>query len=144
MTPIRGPGYHAPMLRKVSLSAMAFTYLFAGGAHFLRFDYFLSLQPDFMPAPAVMVRLSGLTFLLLGSLLAWPPARKAACSFIMFFWALGIPLNLYILSTGGAGIPLSREVLWARIPFHLGLIAWAWWHRIPERKERKALDRGEA
>ena len=47
------------MLRKVSLSAMAFTYLFVGAAHYLRFDYFLSLQPDFMPLPGLMVRLSG-------------------------------------------------------------------------------------
>jgi len=124
------------MLRKVSLSAMVFTYLFAGAAHFLKFDYFLSLQPDFMPFPALMVRLSGLTLLFLGVFLAWAPARRTACSFIMFFWALGVPLNLYVLSVGGAGIPLSKEALVARVPFHLGLIVWAWWHRLPGKKPK--------
>jgi uncharacterized membrane protein len=128
------------MLRKISLSAMVFTYLFAGAAHFLKSDYFLSLQPDFMPVPVLMVRLSGLTLLLFGAFLVWPAARRWACNAILLYWALGIPLNLYILSIGGAGIPLSREALWARIPFQVVLIAWAWWHRLPERKERKALD----
>jgi uncharacterized membrane protein len=131
------------MFRKISLSAMIFTYLFAGAAHFLKFDYFLSLQPDFMPVPALMVRLSGLILLLFGSFLVWPAARRWTCNTILLYWALGIPLNLYILSAGGAGIPLSREALWARIPFQIGLIAWAWWHRIPERKERKTLDLGK-
>jgi uncharacterized membrane protein len=131
------------MFRKISLSAMVFTYLFAGAAHFLKFDYFLSLQPDFMPAPALMVRLSGLAFILLGTLLVWPGARKMTCSLIMFFWALGIPVNFYVLSVGGAGIPLPKEVLVARIPFHLGLIAWAWWHRLPERERKKPRTTGE-
>jgi len=127
------------MLRKISLSAMVFTYLFAGAAHFLKFDYFLSLQPDFMPAPALMVRLSGLLLLLFGAFLAWPAARRWTCNILLLYWTLGLPLNLYILSTGGAGIPLSREALWARIPFQMGLIAWAWWHRLPERKEHRPL-----
>jgi len=128
------------MLRKVSLSAMGFTYFFAGAAHFLRFDYFLSLQPDFIPYPGLMVRLSGFLLSLLGALLVWPRARRVVCSCIILYWALGLPLNLYIVSVGGAGIPLSQEVLLARIPFHLGLIAWAWWHRFPEKGSKPLLE----
>ncbi len=121
------------MLKKISLSAMTFTYLFAGIVHFTKFDYFLSIAPSFMPYPRISVVLTGLGELLVGLLLPLPLARRWICYCVMFFWSVSLPINIYVLSIGGAGIPLDHWKLAGMIPFHVFLILWAYWHSLPEK-----------
>jgi uncharacterized membrane protein len=115
-------------LKKVSLSVMAFTYLFAGLAHFTRFDYFLSITPLFIPHPKPLVILTGLMEVCLALFLSLPRSRRWACYGIIVLLSLSLPINVYVLHIGGAGIPLPHWVLVGRIPFQLVLIFWAYWH----------------
>lgn len=116
------------MLKKISLSAMTFTYLFAGIFHFTRFNYFLSIVPPFLPYRAGLVAMTGGLEILLATLLPFPLTRRWACYGLMLLLSISLPINVYIVSIGGAGIPLSPAVIWGRIPFQLLLMAWAYWH----------------
>jgi len=117
------------MLRKTSLSVMAFTYFFAGLYHFLRFDYFVNLTPSFIPEPSLFTRLAGFLLVLISLLLAWDRTRKGACwTILVLLIGLSIPINIISILKGGAGIPLPHWQLVARIPFQLGLALWATWH----------------
>ena len=122
------------MLRKVSLSAMVFTYLFAGIAHFTRADYYRKIIPTFLSYPNLLVSATGVLFITLAILLAIPPTLKGACHAILLTWSMALPVNVYVLLQGGAGIPLPYWQLGAMIPFHLALMAWAWWHLRQETK----------
>jgi uncharacterized membrane protein len=116
------------MLRKISLSIMTFTYLFAGLSHFTRFDYFLSLVPAFMPQPRAVVVLAGGILLLTSFFLAFQATRRLGCYLALLVLGITLPIDVFILTEHGAGIPLSLWVLAARIPFHMAMILWAWFH----------------
>ncbi len=122
------------MLKKISLSVMIFTYLFAGTAHFTNFKYFVSIVPGFLPKPEALVCLTGALQIFLALFLALSLTRRWACYGILFLWSAALPVNLFVLYAGGAGIPLSHGQLVGMIPFHLALMGWAYWHSLPEKK----------
>ncbi len=113
------------MLRKISLSAMVFTYFFAGLAHFLKADYYLSFIPAVVPQARFLVQLSGAAQIILAVLLAIPKTRRGACYAILLLWSISLPLNIYTVATGGVGTPFTSWQLKALIPFHLLLMLWA-------------------
>jgi uncharacterized membrane protein len=120
------------VIKKISLSAMTFSYLFVGIAHFLYFDYYLNLVPSFIPSPKSLVALTGTLEILLAVLLAFTKTRRGACFAILFLLALAFPFNIYLLATNGAGSNIPHSVLVGRIPFQLFLMLWAYWHsRVP-------------
>ena len=121
------------MLKKISLSVMIFTYLFAGTAHFTHFKYFLSIVPGFIPRPEALVSMTGALQIFLAFFLALSRTRRWACYGILFLWSISLPVNVYVLVIGGAGISLSQWQLEGMIPFHLVLMAWAYWHCLPEK-----------
>jgi uncharacterized membrane protein len=125
---LAGQSYDYPMLKKISLSAMAFTYLFAGLAHFLKTDYYLSFIPSFIPQSRLLVLLSGAAQIILAVLLAFPKTRRGVCYGILLLWSISLPINVYTVSTGGAGTPFTPWQLATLIPFHLLLMLWAFWH----------------
>jgi uncharacterized membrane protein len=117
------------MLKKVSLSAMVFTYLFAGIYHFTRFDYFLSLVPPMIPFPAVWTASTGAAQILLAFFFTFQRTRKVACyTMILLTLAFSIPLNICILARGGAAPSMPHWAIAGQIPFDLVLCLWAYWH----------------
>jgi uncharacterized membrane protein len=130
------------MLRKISLSAMIFTYFFAGLAHILNTGYYLRFIPSFIPQSRFLVLLSGAVQILLAVLLTFPKTRRGACYGILLFWSISIPINLYTVATSGAGTPFTPWQLSVLIPFHLLLMFWAFWHsREPEGRRRHPLSK---
>jgi len=125
------------MLQKIGLSVMIFTYLFAGVAHFLKRDYFLSLTPPFIPAPSAFVVLAGSVYIALAILLLFPKTRRAAFYAILLLLAIGIPLNLYMLSSATARGAIPREIILERIPFKALLMGWAFWLNWVERPKNR-------
>ncbi len=123
------------MLKNLSLSVMVFSYLFAGTAHFTRFQYFLGLTPSFFPHPDLLVNLSGALEILLAFFLVFRATRRWACYGILFLLSVSLPIDGWVLYLGGAGIPLPFWILIARIPFHLLLMAWAFWHSLSSSRK---------
>ena len=125
------------MLKKVSLSVMVFTYLFAGVAHFLETDYFAKFMPSFIPNARFFALLPGIAQLLLGILLAITKTRRGACYGILVLWSLLLPINIYTVVNGGTGTPFTSLQLALLIPFHLLLMLWAFWHSQPSGAGRR-------
>jgi len=124
------------MLKKLSLSVMTFTYLFAGVSHFTRFDYYLSLEPSFLPHPETLVSVTGAFEILLSFFLPFQATSRWACYTALFFISVSLPIDLFVLIQKGAGIPLPYGVLVGRIPFHLLMMAWAFWHSLNDPNPR--------
>ncbi len=123
------------MVKKISLSAMVFTYLFAGLSHFSRFDY----QPGaaFTPFPRVWVGATGILKFFSAFFMPLKPTRRWACYGALTILGFSIPIDLFVLVKGGAGIPLPFWVLAVRVPFHCLLMLWAYWHSLPQIKIQK-------
>ncbi len=107
---------------------MAFTYLFAGAAHFLKPDYFVHFIPSVIPQPKLLVWLTGAAQAALAALLLFSKTRRGACYGILLLWSVSLPINIYTVATGGTGTSFSGPQLAALIPFHLLLMFWAFWH----------------
>ncbi len=116
------------MFRKISLSAMAFTYFFAGLAHFLKADYFVTFIPPVVPQPKLLIWLTGGAQAILATLFLPRKTRRGACYGILLLWGVSLPINFYTIATGGAGTSYTAPQLAALIPFHLFLMLWAFWH----------------
>lgn len=116
------------MPRKISLSVLTFTYVFAGLSHFTRAEEFIAWVPAFIPDPPLVVSISGGILLFVGFLLPFPSTRKWGCSLALLGLGLTLGVDLLVLSQKGMGIPLPFWVLVVRVPFHLLLMGWTWSH----------------
>jgi uncharacterized membrane protein len=112
-----------PRLRLVLVAFM----VAIGVAHFVHPAPFVSIVPAFLPAPLVLVLVSGF-FEVLGAVgLLVPRVRRAASWGLVLLYASVFPanLNMVVHPELGQGIPLWA--LWARLPFQLLFITWALW-----------------
>jgi len=120
--------------KSISLYAMSIFYVLAGANHFRSTDLYLAIMPPFLPYHLELVYLSGAIEIILGLLLLVVKVRKwAAWGIILLIIAI-FPANIYHLTSGGAGLGTPIWVLWARLPFQLLFIAWAYWHTRDSRK----------
>ena len=101
----------------------------AGINHFLAPAPYVAMVPDALPAPVLLVQISGVAEILGGLGLILPkPRRLAAWGLIALFVAVfpanvNMAVNHLPLGTHHVGAAL----LWARLPLQLVLIAWAAW-----------------
>jgi uncharacterized membrane protein len=98
-----------------------------GLGHFAFPRPFVSIVPAFLPAPLLLVLVSGF-FEVLGALgLLVRRVRRAASVGLALLYLSVFPANINMVMHPelGAGIPLWA--LWARLPFQVLFIAWALW-----------------
>jgi len=90
----------------------AVLFLVAGAMHFVITPVYVSIMPPYLPAPALLVQISGVCEMLGGLGILIPATRPAA--------AWGLVLH------AGHWPSIPAWVLWARLPLQLPLIYWAW------------------
>lgn len=115
------------MIQKISLSAMIFTYFFAGLAHILKTDYYLGFAPLFYHSRSIVL-LFGSVEILIAFLLSFPKTRRGACYGILLLWSVSLPINIDTVMNQGSGTSFTSWQLETLIPFHLLLMLWAYWH----------------
>ena len=98
-----------------------------GIGHFAVPRPFVSIVPAYLPAPLVLVLVSGFFEVLGGTGLFVPRARRAASLGLVLLYLSVFPANVNMVMHPelGAGIPVWA--LWARLPFQALFIAWAIW-----------------
>jgi len=123
---------HKETLRGV----LAVCMVIAGILHFAQPDPFIRIVPGFLPAPALLVYLSGVIEILLGIGLLVPATRQfSAWGLVALFIAVyPANLNMAINHIQIAGIPDAWWVQAIRLPFQFVLIAWAYWLAQPNSR----------
>ncbi len=121
------------MTLKTALRVLLATMMVAAGVlHFARPEKFEPLVPDWLPAPRLLVLVSGAFEIAGGVGLLILKTRRAASWGLMALFAAVFPANVYMATHKiYTDNPL---VLWGRLPFQAVLIGWAWWVGKPEDK----------
>lgn len=111
-----------------------------GALHFVNPLPFVKIVPALLPAPLLLVYVSG-AFEILGGLgLLWPRTRRAAGWGLVALYLAVFPANINMAVNGiqlGADA-LPEWALWARLPLQLVLIAAALWVSRDERRSSTA------
>ncbi|QKG58997.1 DoxX family membrane protein [Hymenobacter sp. BRD128] len=111
---------------------LALLFVSAGLLHFVRPEPFLRIVPPVLPAPRLLVLLSGAAEVAGGLGLLLPATRRLAGWGLLALLVAVFPANVYMAGLAGRlGIP--AWVLWARLPLQ-PLLMWVVW--------RAALRRG--
>lgn len=106
--------------------------------HFVRPAFYVALMPPFLPAPLVLVYLSGVAEIAVGLGLLIPRYRRLAAWGLIATLIAVFPANIYHASSGGLSDPAlpasfaDPTLAWARLPFQIVFIAWAWWYTRPD------------
>lgn len=131
-TLLSAEGWPKRILRGVL--ALAMTGI--GILHFTDPEPFVRIVPGALPAPLVLVYVSGLAEIAGGVGLLIPALRRAAGWGLIALYVAVFPANINMALNN---IPLGNEpvptwALWARLPFQILFIAWAYWVSIAKPK----------
>ena len=118
------------MLRAVLALAM----VAIGVAHFAAPEPFLKIVPAWMPAPLALVYLSGVAEVAGGLGVLHPRTRSMAGWGLVALYVAVFPANINMavneIQLGPEPMPVWQ--MWARLPFQVLFIAWAWWTTRPD------------
>jgi uncharacterized membrane protein len=119
----------SPALRSRLRLGLAIFFIVAGLAHFVAPSIYATMMPPWLPAPRLMIYLSGLAEIFFGiGILITRTRRLAAWGLIALLIAI-FPANLHVAfhPEAAAALSLSQLALFIRLPFQLLFIAWVWW-----------------
>jgi uncharacterized membrane protein len=116
-------------------TALCLMLCFTAIGHFAFTEGMEAMIPPFIPARKALVIVTGVLEIVAGLLLLCPPARQTTGIFLILFFILLLPANVYAAlhhlnyQTGepnGAGL----AYLWFRVPLQVLFIGWAWYFAI--------------
>jgi uncharacterized membrane protein len=111
----------------LNLIIMAVLYVVAGANHFIFTDYYRSLMPPYIPAHQLMIVLSGLAEMALGTLLFFKSTRCAAAWGVILLLIAVLPVHIYMWQERHTVFTQYPKVfLIARVPLQIGLMIWAY------------------
>lgn len=112
-----------------------------GVAHVVDPTPFVAIVPPWLPAPLLLVYVSGLFEVLGGVGLLVPRVQRAAALGLVALFVAVFPANVNQALNHvsfDAGPPPPLAALYLRLPFQLLFIAWAYWLSRPAPAERRA------
>ena len=109
----------------------------SGVLHFLVPGVFLKIMPAYLPAPLLLVYLSGLAELMCGAgiqVRAWRPRMGyVLVALLVAIFPANVNQALHHVSFDEHALsPIGVLVVWARLPLQAVLIWAAWWSTRPE------------
>jgi uncharacterized membrane protein len=120
------------MAAKIARIALAVLMIVAGTLHFVWPAVYAKAVPHYLPDPALLVAVSGFLEIAGGLGLLIPyTCQIAAYGLIVLFIAI-FPANLNMALHPQLFPQFPAWAFWARLPFQLVFIAWAWMSR-PKR-----------
>lgn len=117
-----------PVARQLVRAGFAVLFVAAGTLHFLFPAAYVRIVPPPLPAPALLVALSGAAEVAGGAGLLVPRVRRAAAWGLIALLVAVFPANVYMAlrpDVAGAGVP--PLLLWLRLPLQGVLIWGVWW-----------------
>lgn len=105
--------------------ALALLFVGAGVLHFVRPLTYLRIMPPALPAPLLLVYLSGLAEAGLGLLLLPRRTRRLASWGLLALLVAVFPANVYMVQIHEQ-LGVAGWVAWGRLPLQLPLLWWVW------------------
>lgn len=111
-----------------------------GVLHFTREPFFTRIVPAWLPAPRLLVYVSGLFEVALGVGLLVPRTRKLCGLGLVALYIAVFPANVNMALHPELGGTVPPWALWVRLPLQLVLIGLAYWaSRTPEEGRRNVV-----
>ena len=110
---------------------LATLFIIAGALHFIFPAVYLRIMPPWLPFPALLVQISGLTEILGGVGLLIPSTRRLAAWGLIALLLAVLPANIQMALDHTHWSSIPPWLLWARIPLQAPLIYWAWLYTRP-------------
>ena len=125
-------------LRAAARVVLAIAMMGIGVTHFATPEPFVRIVPAWLPAPLVLVWVSGIFEVLGGAGLLVPRTRRAAGLGLVALYVAVFPANvnqaLHAISFDGM-TPIPPAVLWLRLPLQAVLIALVLWVSRPDPQQ---------
>ncbi len=103
------------LMRTVLRGLAAIFFVVAGSFHFVKPELYLQIMPPYLPAPELLVAVSGLAEIAGGIGLLIRPLRRAAGWGLIALLIAIFPANIYMLQHPGQ-FKVAPWILWARLP----------------------------
>lgn len=113
------------LIKIVLRGLAAIFFIVAGTFHFLKPELYLQIIPPYLPAPQLLIIISGIAEIVGGiGLLTSRLRRVAGWGLIVLLLAV-FPANIYMAQHPGQ-FHFAQWLLWARLPLQAVFIAWVW------------------
>ncbi len=123
------------VLRAILKWLLALLFIAGGINHFSNPDPYVAIMPPYLPAPLVLVYVSGAAEVLLGILLLVPRFQRLAAWGLILLLVAVFPANLHMAIHPELFPEIPPAALWLRLPLQGVLIAWAYlFARRPETR----------
>lgn len=117
-----------PSLRRVALIVLALFFIAAGINHFVHQSVYVRIVPPWLPAPLLLVQISGICEMLGGIGLLIPNTRRFAGAGLIALLIVVFPANVQMAQHPQLYADLGPALaFYVRIPLQLVLIAAVWW-----------------
>ena len=102
--------------------------ILSGVMHFANPEPYLMMMPDYLPAHAALVAISGVFEILLGVAVFVPKVRALAGWGLVALLIAVLPANIWMATEGvqPPGFEMSPTGAWVRVAMQAVLIYWAW------------------
>lgn len=110
------------------LYLMAFMYIFIGCMHFIKPKVFLSIIPRYIPNGKLMVYLSGIAEIVLGTSLCFTQTKSFAIWGIIIMLVIFLVVHWYMIVDEKFHKKFPKPLLWFRFLLQFGLMYWAYFY----------------
>lgn len=119
---------------------LAIFFIVAGLNHFRIPDFYTSIVPDYLPAHAFLVYLSGVTEIVAGAMLAIPPLSRWGAWFIIAHLVAFFSVHFWMIQEKERYVTddVTIELLWLRVVLQVLFIVWAYWFTTESRAGRRS------
>ena len=113
-------------MHNIAVICLGLAFIAAGTNHFVNPDLYISIMPDYLPAHAALVVMSGLFEILGGVGVLIPRTRKLAGIGLMLLIIAVFPANLNMALYPERFPDIPLWALYLRLPLQLLILAWAY------------------
>lgn len=114
-------------MRRLALFGLGLLFVLAGLNHFRDPAFYQRIMPQWLPAPAALVALSGTAEIVLGLLVFPSVTREAAGWALVALLVAFLTVHVDMVMDPARFAAVPTWILWVRLPLQFGLMYWAWW-----------------